>query len=72
MQIAEVSKPIKQQNSVLFLKLNNVRNINVKNNQLNLAKIKQNIINQKKNNLFDLYSKSHLSKLRNTSLISYK
>jgi len=69
MQINEVSKPIKSSQSVLFLKLNE-KKIS-KSNTINSVELKKNLINRKKNDMFDLYSKSHLSKLRNTSLIEY-
>ena len=39
---------------------------------INKFKLKENLIKQKKNELFELYSRSHLSKLKNTSLIEYK
>ena len=35
-------------------------------------KLKKRIIEQKQNEMFNLYSKSHLSKLKNTVLIEYK
>ena len=37
-----------------------------------MDKLKNSLINKKKMKQFDLYSKSHLSKLRNNSLIEYK
>ena len=40
-------------------------------NNLNKSEIKNQIINKKKNELFNLFSQSHLSKLKNTSLIEY-
>jgi len=43
-----------------------------KSNQVNKTELKQKLINQKKNELFNLYSQSHLSKLKNTSLIEYQ
>ena len=69
MKINEVSKPIKSSQSVLFLKLNE-KKIS-KSNTINSVELKKNLINRKKNDMFALYSKSHLSKLRNTSLIEY-
>ena len=39
---------------------------------INIDDLKKNLINNKKNELFNLYSRSHLSKLKNTSLIEYK
>lgn len=70
MNVGETSKPIKRQNSVLFLKLNNKRISN--SNEINISKLKENLIDKKKNDLFNLYSLSHISKLKNTSLIEYK
>ena len=65
-----VSEPIKRQNSVLFLKLNDIKES--KSQNLNISKLKKKLISQKKNELFNLYSISHLSKLKNSSLIEYK
>ena len=70
MKIGEVSKPIKKQNSILYLKLDNIRTSKIEN--LNLEELRDKLINQKTNELFNLYSRSHLSKLRSTSLIEYK
>ena len=70
MKVGEISKPIFKTNSALFLKL--IKKKNYKSNNTNLDELKKNLINQRKNELFNLYSKSHLSKLRNTSLIEYK
>ena len=69
MKIGEVSKPIKKQNNILFLKLNNKRTI--KPEQLEIKKLKSDIIEKKKAGLFNLYSQSRLSKLRNNSFIQY-
>tara|TARA_A100001015_G_scaffold198892_1_gene222008 strand:+ start:1558 stop:2487 length:930 start_codon:yes stop_codon:yes gene_type:complete len=66
----EISIPIRRQNSILFLKVNDVRN--QKLNETNIANLKENIINQKKNELFNLYSKSHLSKVKNNSFIEFR
>ena len=70
MKVGEISKPIFKTNSALLLKLINKKTY--KSNNINLDELKKNLINQRKNELFNLYSKSHLSKLRNTSLIEYK
>ena len=70
MDRGEVSRPIKRQNSIIFLKLNDKRVS--KTNDLNLTKLKKDLIAKKKNEQFDLYSRSHLSKIRNMSLIEYK
>ena len=70
MKIGQVSEPIRRQDTALFLKVNDIRNSEI--TDLNLADLKKKLINQKKNELVDLYSLSHLSKIRNTSLIEYK
>ena len=69
MNLNEVSKPIKRSQSVLFLKLNDKKVS--RSNKINSVELKKNLIDRKKNDMFALYSKSHLSKLRNTSLIEY-
>jgi len=70
MKKGDVSKPVKRQDSIIFLKLNDKRIS--KTSDLNLTKLKENLITKKKNEQFDLYSRSHLSKIRNMSLIEYK
>ena len=70
MRIGDVSEPLKRQNSIIFLKLNDFKKSNTA--KLDVTKIKKDLINKKKNELFNLYSKSHLSKLKNTSLIEYR
>mgnify|MGYP001350413880 CR=1 FL=1 len=66
----EITKPIKKQNTILFLKVNETRISQTKD--IDITKLKQNLIEKRKNELFNLYSRSHLSKLKNTSLIEYK
>ena len=70
LSIGEITEPIKRQNSILFLKIDDKKISKVKDIDKN--KIRDNLISQKKNELFNLYSRSHLSKLKNTSLIEYK
>ena len=70
LKIGDVSEPIRRSDSVIFLMLKNKRVS--KSNQVNKTELKQKLINQKKNELFNLYSQSHLSKLKNTSLIEYQ
>ena len=66
----EVSEPIIQGNSVLFLKLVNIRKS--KNDILNLEQLKNSIITSKQNDLLNLFSNNHLSKIRNNALIEIK
>tara|TARA_Y100000591_G_scaffold300037_1_gene293169 strand:+ start:288 stop:1214 length:927 start_codon:yes stop_codon:yes gene_type:complete len=70
MQIGDISKPIRNPNSILFLKLIDKKNSKV--GELDKDEIKSKLIQQKKNELFNLYSNSHLSKLKNNALIEYK
>ena len=70
MNAGEISPPIKRQNSILFLKLVDVRTSKIED--INIAELEKRIIEQKKNEMFNLYSKSHLSKIKNTVLIEYK
>ena len=69
-KIGEISEPIPKQESFLFLKLIDMKISQIED--INKFKLKENLIKQKKNELFELYSRSHLSKLKNTSLIEYK
>ena len=66
----EISEPIVKLNKIIFLKVNKIRITS--NNNLDIEKLKENVINSKKNNLLNLYSKSHLSKLKNNTYIEFK
>ncbi len=66
----DISNPIIQNDKVIFLKINKISNI--QNQNFDIEKIKNNLINKKRNNLFGLYSKSYLSKLKNNSYIEFK
>ena len=70
MQKGEISEPIIRQSSILFLKINDTRIEKLDKNRI--SDLQNKIVNQKKNELFNLYSMSHLSKLKNNSLIEYK
>ena len=45
------------------------KKINDRTNKVNIDEIRQNIINKKKNELLNLYSNSHLSIKKNSTLI---
>lgn len=66
----EISPPIINNNSILFFKINSIRENAV--NSVDKEKLKRNLVDIKKNEMFNLYSKSHLSKLKNNELIQYK
>lgn len=70
MQPGDISRPIRNPNSILFLKLIDKKNSQL--DELDKGEIKNKLIKQKKNELFNLYSNSHLSKLKNNTLIEYK
>ena len=67
MQIGDISNPIKQ-NKIILLKLNDKKISNY--SDINKETLKKELINQK-NELFNLYSSSFISKLRNTKFIEY-
>ena len=69
MDIGDISQPIKKQSGLLFLKLTD-KKIS-KSEDINITKLQKNLIDQK-NKLFNLYSRSHISKLKNTSLGEYQ
>lgn len=69
LNINQISGPILRSNSIVFLKLVNKKNVS--NQEIDIEKIKSNFINVKRNEIFSLYSSSHLSKLKNQTLIQY-
>ena len=69
-KIGEISKPIINLDSILILKLDDKRSSKIKD--INLEELTKQINKQKENELFALYSKSHLSKVKNNALIEYK
>ena len=70
MTIGSISAPIIKQNNLIFLKLNEKRFTDPK--VINKKILKERILNKKKNELFNLYSRSYLSKLKTNSLMEYK
>ena len=65
----DVSEPIIKLNKIIFLKINKIKIS--KNQKIDAETLKKRIINKKKNELFDLYSKSHLSKIKNNTYIEF-
>lgn len=70
LEINEVSKPIEKLGNILILKIKDKRKIKFKNDDIKL--LKKQIIDQKTNELFKLYSNNHLSKIKNSSFIRFK
>ena len=60
MELGSVSKPIKKDNSLIFLKLLDKRSTSAKD--LNIENIKKTIRTKKRNEYFNLFSNSYLSK----------
>ena len=68
LKIGDVSKEILGSETLVFYKMLDKR-INEISNQANSDQLRKNIIAQKKNELLNLYSNSHLSKKKNNMLI---
>ena len=67
MQLNETSKPIFQNNSILFIKLEDIKKLEAL--KINTSETKKRIIDQKKNEILNLFSNSHLSKIRNNASV---
>lgn len=65
----EITKPIQSTNSLIILKINDIKINNTKN--LDLDRIKQDIIETKKQIKLQLFSRTHFSNLENSTLISF-
>ena len=70
LKIGEISKPLIQSNSAMFFKVLEKRNIDSDN--IDQEKLRETIISGMKNDLFNLYSNSHVSKLKNDAFISFE
>ena len=70
LEIGAVSKPIKKLNKITFLKLVDKKKVSI--DPKYKEKIKNDLIADKENDLFILYSSSYLSRLKNNTLIEYK
>tara|TARA_E500000178_G_scaffold312023_1_gene328387 strand:- start:1835 stop:2764 length:930 start_codon:yes stop_codon:yes gene_type:complete len=69
MEIGQTSKPIRRQDKIIFLKLNNKKTSDY--SDIDINKLRERLIEQRKNDLFALYSNSLLSKLKNNKFIEY-
>ena len=70
LNIGDIAKPIKSFEKAIFYRLSDKKISKVDN--LDLEKLKKNLIIQKQNELLNFYSANHLSKIKNNSLIEYK
>ena len=69
MSPGDVSEPIIKSETALFIKLLDKRKVEF--SDINLKKMKNQIISQRKNELLNLFSNSYLSKVKNNTLIQY-
>ncbi len=69
MNPGDISKPIFQSETAIFIKLLDKRKINF--SDISLENMKNQIISQKRNELLNLFSNSYLSKIKNSTLIQY-
>ncbi len=70
MKVGDVSQPIIQTNRIIILKLLDQKKIDI--NEVSLSKLREQIVKSKKNQLLNLYSNNHLSKIKNNALIEIK
>ena len=70
LEIGEVSKPIKQGKILTFFKINEKKSIK-SNNEIDTDNLRIALENKMKNDLLNLYSNSHLSKIKNITLIEF-
>ncbi len=70
MKLGEVSQPLKRTNRIIILKLLDQKKINI--DKVDLSELRKKIVKNKKNQLLNLYSNNHLSKLKNNALIEIK
>jgi len=70
MELGDVSEPIIQTNTATILKILDKRTTSL--TDINLDKIRTQIIKNKKNELLNLYSNNYLSKIKNNALIELK
>ena len=65
----QISKPIKRTDSIVILKVNDIKII--KDDKKDINNLKRKIINNKKIKKLELFSSSHFSKLKNSTMIIY-
>ena len=67
MKTGDITKPIYQANTITFIKILDMRKLDAKD--INLNEIKDKIILRKKNDVLNLFSNNHLSKIKNNAFI---
>lgn len=69
LKVGDISAPIFQTNSIIFLKLLNKKKETI--NNINVEEVKANIINGKRNELLGLFSNNYLSIVKNKAFIKF-
>ena len=69
LKVGEVSEPFFSTNTIIFLKLINKKKENI--SDINIETVKSNIITAKSNELLNIFSNNHLSKIKNKAFIKY-
>ena len=70
LDIGGVTNPIKNGESVVILKIDNIKKIG--NEEVDLEKIKKEIVLKKRDEKLNLFSRSHLSSVENSILVKFK
>ena len=70
LSIGEITNPIRSGESVVILKIDNIKKIG--NEELDLEKIKKEIVLRKRDEKLNLFSRSHLSSVENSILVKFK
>ena len=70
LSIGEITNPIRSGESVVILKIDNIKKIG--NEDLDLEKIKKEIVLRKRDEKLNLFSRSHLSSVENSILVKFK
>ena len=69
LNIGQVSEIILDQNTATFLKLNDKKKSTIK--KVDIENLRKKLINRRMNEIFELYSQSLVSTLKNSTLIEY-
>tara|TARA_B100000700_G_scaffold174818_1_gene193031 strand:- start:2326 stop:3264 length:939 start_codon:yes stop_codon:yes gene_type:complete len=70
LNIGEITNPIRSGESVVILKIDNIKKIG--NEEIDLEKIKKEIVLRKRDEKLNLFSRSHLSSVENSILVKFK
>ena len=70
LNIGEITNPIRSGESFVILKIDNIKKIG--NEELDLEKIKKEIVIRKRDEKLNLFSRSHLSSVENSILVKFK